>query len=137
MLTKESESNHLAQSKVVMNWTVVDSDWNFSNFKVRLLWTLEKGGGCLCYNLIWSDPGFVNSCVLTSFLCIKVSPFFKFLRSFKTLSFVLLKYKHLLFLIFIPTHCLVHSVNVNKQTLRSDGKLDDVLVCAYKEDIKS
>ena len=23
-------------------------------------------------------------------------------------------------------------MNVNKQTLRSDGKLDDVLVCAYK-----
>lgn len=38
---------------------------------------------------------------------------------------------------FMPKHCLVHSVSVNKQTLRSDGRLDDVLVCAYKEHIKS
>lgn len=28
-------------------------------------------------------------------------------------------------------------MNVNKHTLRSDGKLDDVLVCAYKKHIKS
>ena len=27
-------------------------------------------------------------------------------------------------------------MNVNIQTLRSDGKLDDVLVCAYKKHIK-
>lgn len=28
-------------------------------------------------------------------------------------------------------------MNMNKQTLRSDGKLDDVLVCAYKKHIQS
>ena len=28
-------------------------------------------------------------------------------------------------------------MNVNKQTLRSDGKLDDVLVCAYKKHIQN
>ena len=28
-------------------------------------------------------------------------------------------------------------MNVSKQTLRSDGKLDDVLVCAYKKHIQS
>ena len=28
-------------------------------------------------------------------------------------------------------------MNVNKQTLRSDGKLDDVLVCAYKKYIQN
>ena len=27
-------------------------------------------------------------------------------------------------------------MNMNKQTLRSDGKLDDVLVCAYKKHIQ-